>query len=101
MMVLATVSITIIGILVGTVLRGLTIMLLWNWFVVTSIGLPELTMVPAMGLGLLLAYVNVHQPDKGADTLEEYYEKLGKSFGFMVSYSGIMILVGWFIHLLM
>ncbi len=40
-----------------TVLNGAVLAQLWNWFVVTLLDVPALTLVPSMGLGLTITFL--------------------------------------------
>ena len=45
------------------VINGFTISCLWNWYLV-PLGLKELGIIHAMGIGLFFAYVNFHSKEK-------------------------------------
>ncbi len=41
----------------GVVLNGYVVMILWGWFIVPSLGMPEITITTAAGLSLFAGYV--------------------------------------------
>jgi hypothetical protein len=53
-----------VGIVVlGSVLRGLTISVLWGWFIVPTFNIAALSIPVAIGVGLILSYIT-HQEIK-------------------------------------
>lgn len=102
---------TAIEFLVLTVLRGVMLACLWNWFVVAAFGLPAMGYVHAMGIGML---VNVLKFDAGEAKakLEEERAKGGfpvqadtttwkfvVNLGFALVF-GLTLLEGYILHLL-
>jgi uncharacterized membrane protein YhdT len=44
-------------ILVAAFFNGLTLSLLWGWFITPYIGLPDIGLVPAIGIGMIIRYL--------------------------------------------
>lgn len=51
---------TLGGVFVLTIIRGLVLQALWGWFIVTTFGLPELSLVEALGLSLVVGFLTMH-----------------------------------------
>ena len=58
----------IIAILVVLALRGLIVMLLWNWLMPSILGLPEINLFEGIGLVFLAAFLFGSMIEKGALT---------------------------------
>jgi hypothetical protein len=102
MIALASILMTLFVIALGCIFRGYVLMTIWNWFIVTSIGLPVLTFVPAMGVGLVIAYLTHQKSEsRNIDSIEEYWEKMGEDLVYMFIYSVLALIVGWVIQLFM
>ena len=63
----------IVVIVLGTILNGWALVLLWGWFVVVPFGLPALSFGQALGLSSLVSFMTYQyidcQPDKEASGL--------------------------------
>jgi len=80
MMVMGCISIPIV-IILTTVWGGFVLSILWNWFMPVIFGLPELTLVYAMALILVVNYMTGSANKSGASDSEEGpYESLFKAF---------------------
>lgn len=74
-------------------LSGLTISVLWEWFVVSIFTLPILTIPQAAGLGILLSYITVQRPN--FDNRKGFYEELGEAVFFQVTMALMSLGIGW------
>jgi len=74
-------------------LSGLTVSILWSWFVVPIFALPSLTISQAAGLGILIAYMTSKRPD--FDKRKDFYEELGEATFFQITLAVISLGVGW------
>lgn len=43
------------------ILKGHVLSVLWGWFLVPSLGVPALNLVPAIGLSIIMELLTVHQ----------------------------------------
>ena len=75
------------------VINGFTISCLWNWYL-APLGLKELGLVHAMGIGLFLAYVNFHSKEK-SDRKREPEEILLELAGNCVARPAVVLLIGF------
>lgn len=79
MITLAVFGAIIIG-LIGIVLRGWVLSVLWKWFIVSTFGLQPLSIVQAIGVSLILSYLlNIYHPPKNLKTLEGVSEMIAEA----------------------
>lgn len=72
---------------------GLTLSLLWGWFVVPVFALPALTLLQAYGLALVLrAARGYHTPPK---TEDKFGAAVAKAFILPPVVAGLLLLAGW------
>ena len=64
MLVLTTVLIVVCG----AILNGWTLSILWSWFFVSVLGLPELTIAQAIGVSLTINFLTAKANDLHCDT---------------------------------
>lgn len=57
-MLMKIISLYLVNIVLGTILRGVVIWKLWDWFMVPNFHLPPLRIALAIGLGLLVSYMS-------------------------------------------
>ena len=84
---------------VNAMLNGWVLSMLWGWFMVPTLGLPVLSLAPAIGIALVISYLT-HQTIDCESKKKELEEK--------VAYAALVILrpffvlfFGWVVHLCM
>ncbi len=53
-------------IIVSSIFNGYALSVLWGWFIVPTFNAPKLTVVPAIGIALVVSYMT-HQVDTSKD----------------------------------
>ena len=78
---------------IGSVVSGYTFSVLWGWFIVSTFGLPELSIPAAIGLALNVSFLNPSTADsvKGQDFSDLMIDSFSKVVGKCLSAIGI----GW------
>lgn len=96
LMILGT--ITFIGLItiVGAILDGFVISILWNWFMVPIFDLPSLSIISALGLSLVIAWFTSHN-NTGKN--EEVDNK--KAIILFIMRPILFLLIGYIVHLFM
>ena len=87
----------------STLLYGITILKVWEWFIVPPFHLEPLTIVQAIGLQLVVMVLRPVFPDYAYD-LEKMRgnERLSKTESRMMTnivYPSIILITGWIVHL--
>lgn len=75
------------------ILRGFVLTVLWGWFVVTTFGLPELSLPAALGVALVAQFLIYHPYRKPEESTSS--ERIGRAVGYNLFALGI----GWIVHL--
>jgi hypothetical protein len=86
-----------VTIIAGTIMNGWVLSITWGWFIVPFFHLPKLSLVFAMGIGLVISFLT-HQdiPNPKDQTTSEAVGRLVAS----AFITPLMFLVtGWVIHL--
>lgn len=79
----------------AAIVNGFVLSTLWGWFIVpTFLGAPELGIVPAIGISLVVNYMTSHYTGKDD-------RSIGAQFTYMVMYPALALLIGWIVHLFM
>lgn len=85
-------------IFVGIPLRGWVITVLWGWFIVSTFGLPQLTLGQAGGLSLTLCFLRpAYYPTKDGD--EALSQMLHQTFISIVVEPVLVIFAGWLVKI--
>jgi len=86
-----------VWIVLGIVLNGYALSVLWGWFMVPTFNLPKLTVAPAIGIAMVVGYLT--QPDLGK--LQEKEMDAGTKIVYGVIYTfskpAFALLFGWII----
>ena len=85
----------ITAIVILTLLRGLVIVKLWAWFLVTTFALPVLNIPQAIGVGLVMSFLTIHEHPEPDETGVGYVIMRG------CAYSLLSLFMGWIVHLFM
>lgn len=81
---------------VSAILRGVTIMVLWNWFLFPVTGVRIDSVAIALGIGVLTALLTKRPAlDPGADIFDRLSNDLLESFG----YTTLILIIGFIVHL--
>ncbi len=82
--------IQILLVLVLAVLCGATIMVMWNWYIV-SLGLPAIGLVQALGLDILVTFIVTTRVNVKPDPFWVHWVTA-------MLYALIVLFVGWVLH---
>lgn len=91
-------TIAIIGVItiLGAILNGFVISILWGWFMVPIFHLPELSIIPATGISLVVSWFVSHSEiNKGHET---DYKKAGTA---LIIKPIIYLFIGYIINIFM
>jgi hypothetical protein len=89
----------VIGIMT-TILNGWVLSILWGWFFVPTLGLPDITIVQAIGIALVVGYLTYQDIDTMPED-KSWQEKLGEAMILSIIRSGIVLFFGWILHFFM
>ena len=85
----------------SAIFNGYTLSVLWGWFIVPIFHLPQLSIVAAIGISLVIGYLT-HQVINDPDDKEKSFgEKIGFAVVYAVLKPGFALLIGWVVHLFM
>lgn len=82
-----------------SIVGGFVFETLWNWFIVTTFQMKQLTLIEAISISFLIGYLRGNSQKKEEE--ESSMEKLFISVYRGVAWSGIALFIGWIIHLFM
>jgi len=87
--------------LISTILRGLVIMKLWVWFIVTTFSITVITLVQAIGLSLVIGLLTGElKPDEDTNN-DDWFSKVILRFVFLIIVYVVVLFEGWIVHLFM
>ena len=79
----------------GMIWRGYALSVLWGWFVVPFVGLPEMNIPTAIGIAALVGLtVMAQSPQSDGD---EAWEKLVHGVMLIAAAPAVALLVGWIV----
>ncbi len=81
-------------VVVAYLLNGVALKLLWGWFMVPTLGLPVISLVQAIGIGIVIGFLTQQHIPRDEDAKKEllFFEVLSPV---------LAIAVGWIVHLFM
>ena len=80
--------------IVAYLLNGVALKLLWGWFMVSTLGLPVISLVQAIGIGIVIGFLTQQHIPRDEDEKKELLV-------FEVLTPVIVIAFGWIVHLFM
>lgn len=89
----------ILQIVLGSIISGYVLVKLWMWFAVPTFGLQPLTLVPAIGVGILISYLTHHSipQEEGREMSKVITDASTETF----LYPLIVLSIGWLVSLFM
>ena len=91
--VMGLLALSAIWLVVGAVLRGWVISIMWKWFIVTAFGLPALSVVAAIGVSLVVStmtYQYIYTEDNRSDST-----KIAGALGVTIGAPLLILAMGW------
>ena len=76
-----------------TFLDGLTISILWGWFIVPIFFLPALSLFQAAGIGLLINFTTAQKPPR--DKEFNFYGNIAEVLAYKIIAVVITLSIGW------
>lgn len=106
---LGEVTLFLIGVVPRAIFHGYALSVLWGWFVVPTFGAPDLAVVPAIGIGLMVGFLSRQLPRRKTQEEKEEEEqeenKVWKDFAYNMAmtilWPSTILLAGWIVHLFM
>ena len=65
---------------IGSIFNGYALSVLWGWFVVPVFGLPQISIVPAIGIAIVVSYLTYQMHDCKKEENENFAIKVAVSF---------------------
>lgn len=86
-----------IGYVVSTIYSGWVLTVLWGWFIVSTFGLPALSIPLAIGLNLLVVLLTINaQPY--TDKEKGFFESVSGAMVFGATVRTLFLISGWTLH---
>ena len=83
----------------SSIFNGYALSVLWGWFVVPIFGAPRLSIVPAIGIAMVVGYLT-HQIETRRDE-EGFGRQMAKSTALAILKPAFTLFFGWIVHLFM
>lgn len=87
-------------IVVTSIFNGYVLSVLWGWFIVpTFVGAPQLLVVTAIGITLVVQYLT-HQIDDGGkkEDDDKFGQKMVKTTVYAIAKPLLALFIGWIVH---
>lgn len=82
---------------ISVIFNGYVLNLLWGWFVVPVFGLPHLSIVPAIGIAIVISYLT-HQLPNIKEEKMELREKIARNTAIAIREPLLALFFGWIVH---
>ncbi|OGL32324.1 hypothetical protein A3F64_03165 [Candidatus Saccharibacteria bacterium RIFCSPHIGHO2_12_FULL_42_8] len=93
----------LIGALIGisSILNGWVLSILWGWFVVPTFDAPDISVVQAIGLALVVRFLTHSRSIEESDDSMSKEEKLQKAAIVAIASPLFALFFGWIVHFFM
>lgn len=88
--------------ILGALVQGWVMSIIWNWFLVKSLGFPILTPLPAIGITYAIRYLvvgGVHTESASKEQITGDVALIGMAY-WGIGYPLLALFFGWLYHLL-
>jgi hypothetical protein len=86
--------------LIGVLLNGWVLSLLWGWFLVPTLGLPSLSILQSIGIALAISYLTYQYIDTQPKDFT-FVEKFGEILVVTIVRPFFAVTFGFIVHLMM
>lgn len=93
-------SICIVLLVLGVIWRAFVFTKVWAWFIVPQFGVDQISLVPAMGVCLVIGFCTYHYRREPKDDRTQK-EIIAQACGLMFLHPALVLLIGWIINLWM
>ena len=93
MKVLGNITAVILFIIFSTIINGYTFSVLWDWFIVSTFGMPELTIFQSIGLAIVVGFLT-YKEDK-TNKVKEAKDVLIEGFSTIISKALMYLAIGF------
>jgi len=103
-MELLALLVVVVIIPLNSVLNGWVLTKLWAWFMVPTFGLPELGIVPAIGLSMIIGYLTQHATSSKSSDEDKYKssgQRIAEAIGKAIFVPLFYLFIGWIVSLFM
>jgi hypothetical protein len=87
--------------IISTVVNGWALSLLWAWFVVPIFELPDLSLMQAIGIAMIINFSTSNLAKEKIQAEKGWPDIIGNYLGGAIGYPVISVYVGWIISSLM
>lgn len=77
--------------------KGYVLTVLWGWFVVPTFGLPVLSLVPAIGLAMVVSFLT-HQSDASKEPDGDSSIRMAKALSHALVMPALVLGIGWVVR---
>ncbi len=98
MRLLLLIAVDAVKFMIDVLWGGFVIKILWSWFIVTTFGLPELSIVAAAGLALVVALVTSKTTTNFPKDDDEQVKLIIAAYIHSVLVPAFALLFGWVLH---
>lgn len=98
-MVLLAILGFVVLLVVSSIFNGYVLSVLWGWFIVPVFNLPVLTVVPAIGIAMVVSYLTYQYNKSDEDDNKISSEKIGKLIAMAILRPLLALFFGWIVHL--
>jgi len=98
--ILGLVAAFVVAIVIGAILDGLVLSILWGWFIVPVFNFPSLSLVPAIGLALVVSHLTSQRADCKPKE-NDNGNTITKVVTIVLLRPLLVLLFGWILHLFM
>lgn len=81
-----------------TILRGAILQTFWTWFAVPAFGVPELSLVNALGIALIVSFLTYQHDARNENERERFVETFSRTVIAGLLICGVSYLSGAVIH---
>lgn len=86
----------LLAMIISPIVNGFVFSKLWAWFIVSTFGANPLRIIEAIGIIFLINFACAKREKTDTD---DFWNKFGDAFLYMIIYAAFALLVGWIAHL--
>lgn len=92
------IGVALVVVALGAILEGYVLTVLWGWFIIPIFHLPPLTIVPAIGIALVVGLLTYHSNPDVEEKKRTGWEQFALLMGKLFARPLVVLAFGWAVH---
>lgn len=93
---IGTIALVVLALVVGTIMNGWALSMLWGWFIMPIFAAPSLSVVQAIGVAMVVSFLTSGLQSETYKS-KDFTDLIGQFAGKAIIYPIVVVAIGWLV----